>query len=180
MAYNTSGMIASSVDMVTVRIALPPVETLWAWLNEFPLNNFDDFGPKSEEDLMVEFTRRAHRGEYTWTAYVDEQPAGVIGFAPFSPYCGSFHGICFAKEWHGKGVARKAVSLALNEIFDMGFQKVSAALFRDNLRVRNFLHNLGFRPEGMLVKQTLRGGVPMDMVLVALFKEDWLCRSAAC
>lgn len=177
MAYNTVDMTATSVDRITVKIAMPPIELLWKWLNEFPQNNFDDFGPKSEEELIVDLTRRAHRGEYVWMVYVGEAPVGVIGYAPMSDYCGMFHGICITREWHGRGVGNYAVREVIDAIFDMGYQKISASFFRDNHRVDAFLNRLGFRHEGILTRQTMRGGKPVDMLLMALFKEDWLCRS---
>ena len=182
MAYNTVDMtkgLGVEAEAVAIKTGLPPPEILWCWLNEFPQNNFDDFGPKNLDELLVEITRRAHRGEWMWTVYVGDRSAGVIGYAPQNEYCGVFHGICITKEWHGTGVAQAAVSKVIDEIFTTSQQKISASFFRDNERVHKFLCNLGFCHEGLLMHQTLRGGKPVDMTLMALFKEDWLCRSAA-
>jgi RimJ/RimL family protein N-acetyltransferase len=164
------------VQVASCMIADAPM--IWDWLNEFPLRNFDDFGPKT----LAEFTRVLQRridNERVWIAFVQREPAGIIGYASVNSYCGHFHGICFAKKWHGQGVARAAVSKVIDEVFLMSDkQKISASFFRDNHRIQRFLRTLGFKFEGLLTAQTLRGGQPVDMLLMALFKEDWLCRSA--
>jgi RimJ/RimL family protein N-acetyltransferase len=160
-------------DAVVIRpYPLHDVRDAWEWLQEFPQNNFDDFGPKSRTEFREELIERSRRGEKIWIAYVNHEPAGIIGYAPMNTYCGSFHGICFAKKWHGKGVAKAAVSKVIDEIFAGGQQKISASFFADNERVAYFLYQLGFKYEGTLLAQTLRGGKPVDMVMTALFKEE--------
>jgi len=182
--YNVADVVEATKDELEVLTILPSIvagdlaRTVWQWLQEFPLANFDDFGPKSVADLVIDVQRRIARGERVWVAWRNCAPIGIIGYAPVNSYCGMFHGICFAEEWHNTGVAQAAVGKVIDEIFATSQQKISASFFRDNERVHSFLHGLGFTFEGLMTRQTLRGGKPVDMLLLALFKEDWLCRSA--
>jgi RimJ/RimL family protein N-acetyltransferase len=151
-----------------------PKESLplaWEWLQESPERNFDDYGPRTFAEFEKEMARRLERGERTWGAEQDGRMVGIIGYAPITSRWGCFHGICFAKAVCGTAVTRIAVGRVLRELFDSGVQKVSASYFADNLRVARFLSDLGAVDEGYLRKQTLRDGEPLDMRLVAIFKD---------
>jgi RimJ/RimL family protein N-acetyltransferase len=153
----------------------------WDWLNEYPDNNFDDFGPKDMNAFELEIKKRLASGEKLWHVWIDRKPVGIIGYVMLNRYCGSFHGICFAEKWHGRGVARVSVGRIVDDLFESGQQqKISASFFSDNVRVAGLFDRLGFHYEALLFKQTLRGGKSVDMTMMSLFKEDWLCRSAEC
>jgi len=85
-------------------------------------------------------------------------------------------GILFARHVHGQGVARQAVSRILNGLFDDGIEKIGAAYFADNYHVDRFLKNLGGVQEGYLRAQTMRAARPVDMRLVAIFKDGFKCQ----
>jgi RimJ/RimL family protein N-acetyltransferase len=176
--YNVADVIETGVQADLVNIKLlegwsSMLMEAWDWLQEFPQNNFDDFGPKNHAEFVAEIGHRRMCGERIWFAYVATEPVGIIGYAPLNSYCGTFHGICFAKEWHGKGVARAAVSKVIDEIFASGQQKISASFFDGNIRIYRFLLSLKFRTEGELKAQTLQGGKPVDMRLMRLLREEW-------
>src|ERR1051325_4619586 len=142
----------------TVTLISPfPTESLnlvWNWLNQFPENNFDDFGPKN------------------WGVRKDGVLCGIIAFLPLNYHVGTFHGICMSKAVHGTGTAKRAVRTVVDEIFQSGVMKISASYFATNSKVEHLLLSLGAQYEGTLLKQTVQNGQPIDMRLVAFFRND--------
>lgn len=156
--------------MIDLTSPAPPawMPLLWGWIQECPDANLDDYGPKSLEAFCQEMQRRAAI-ERTWAVSLYDRPAGVIAYLPCREYVGMFHGICFAQNVCGTGLAHEAVERVLAQLWREGVEKVSAAFFADNERVFRFLVKLGAEYEGVLKAQTRRGGQPVDTVLMALF-----------
>lgn len=156
---------------MTPRIVLvSPVPTswfprLWAWMQEDPTANLDDFGPRTVGAFVAEMRRRAET-ERTWGVCVDGVPVGVIAYHQQNRIAGMFHGICFTEAVHGTGVAHAAVGQVLAQLWAEGVDQVAATFFADNTRVARFLARLGATPIGVRTAATLRGGVPMDMPVV--------------
>jgi RimJ/RimL family protein N-acetyltransferase len=143
----------------------------WSWLRQFPECNFDDYGPKSLDEFIVAMRLREASGEKTWGVRKDNTLVGIVGYAPQTPRMGWFHGICFTKSACDRETPKAAVSMILQELFEAGVEKVSAAYFADNHRVDRFLKGLGAREEGYFLAHTLRDGSPIDMRSVAIFKQ---------
>jgi RimJ/RimL family protein N-acetyltransferase len=143
----------------------------WKWLQESPEHNFDDYGPRTLAEFEEEMAQRLERGERTWAVQDSGQLCGMIGYLPMTPRWGCFHGICFARRVCGTSTTRLAVARVIHELSGSGVEKISASYFATNLRVRRFLEDLGAVDEGYLSKQTLRDGKPIDMRLVAIFKD---------
>lgn len=143
----------------------------WQWLNEFPLANFDDYGPKTQAQFVTEMLRRA---EYETIVGIESagELVGIVGYLPLSPRSGWLHGICFTSKTHGTGLPYLAVKEVLDGQFANGVEKISASYHADNARVRDFLWKLGAVDEGYLKHETLRGGRPLDKYLVAFFNKD--------
>jgi|ERR1051325_1369682 RimJ/RimL family protein N-acetyltransferase len=159
----------------TVTLISPfPTESLnlvWNWLNQFPENNFDDFGPKNFGEFESEMIRRMSV-EKTWGVRKDGVLCGIIAFLPLNYHVGTFHGICMSKAVHGTGTAKRAVRTVVDEIFQSGVMKISASYFATNSKVEHLLLSLGAQYEGTLLKQTVQNGQPIDMRLVAFFRND--------
>jgi RimJ/RimL family protein N-acetyltransferase len=151
----------------------PPSEfgRAWDWLNEYPERNLDDYGPQSREAWIAEMERRAEH-ERTWGVVKDGELVGIIGYLPLAPRCGWFHGICFTRSAWGRATTQTAVEAVIQELFATGVEKISASYFADNPKIHRFLADLGAVEEGLLRKQTLRGGELIDMRLVAIFKRE--------
>jgi len=142
----------------------------WSWLQEYPASNFDDYGPRSLAEFVQEMSRRRER-ELVRLVRLDSAAVGMIGYVPITPKTGMFHGICFARAVHGSDIAQRAVRMFLAERWAEGVEKVSASFFADNLHIGRFLADLGAMDEGLLRRQTYRGGVAIDVRVVAIFRE---------
>ena len=146
---------------------------LWAWLGQFPENNFDDAGPRSLEEFEAEMRRRLASGQWLLGVAADGRLVGAIGFECLAPYLGMFRGIVFDRSVHGAGIAAQAVRAVLERAFRTGIEKVSALYFADNKRIDGLLIKLGAIDEGLLRKHTRRNGQPVDVRVGAFFKEDF-------
>lgn len=158
-----------SVALVPATIAWS--DQMWAWMQEAPDLNLDDSGPQTAEAFADELTRRLHT-EWVWGVTWQDQPVGAIGVALPTARVAWFHGIVFTQAVHGLGVSQTAVLDVLGGLWDLGVAKVSASYFADNVRVGRFLSRLGAQPEGLLKQQTTRHGQPVDLQLVAFFRES--------
>ncbi len=69
----------------------------WEWLHEFPLANFDDYGPKDLSEFQAAMEERS-QVERTWGVIEAGRLCGIIAYLPFSPRSGTFHGICFTRS----------------------------------------------------------------------------------
>jgi len=177
MPVHVNGTKKGDTFMGTVSLrGLTPddVPLLWKWLNEYPHQNFDDYGPKVIEEFQVELMRRMQHNTVYVVALHNGEPVGCIGYEKETPRRGSFRGICFAKSVHRTGVAAFAVHYFLKSIFAAGTEKVSACYFSNNEQIKKFLKKQGFGLEGTLMEHTMRRGVPTKMSLVALHSKNFM------
>jgi RimJ/RimL family protein N-acetyltransferase len=145
----------------------------WTWLHEHPKSNFDDYGPKTFEHFEHEMFNRGQI-EKTWLV-ANGKPCGIVAYLPIAKDIGTLHGICFARKSCTHEQKILAMKNIFSEIFDSGVRKICASHFADNIYISTFLFELGFKREGILKRHTLRNGVEIDMIQVALFREQ-ICR----
>ena len=127
----------------------------------------DDSGPKNLVQLY-EFMELMHmNGETCLIFEEDGLPVGAIKFERVGRLV-NLRGMVFAREVRGTGFAQSAVSAMLNLLHEDGVRKVSLTIFADNFRAQRFFFGLGAVVEGILVKHVVQGGVPKDMMVLAL------------
>lgn len=160
---------------VSLRAVQPEdISLIWAWLNEYPSANFDDYGPQSVGMLHDQILTRIQAGEYIAVATLNEKPVGVIGYRVLTGRMGEMRGICFAKEVHDTGVCHFAVKNFLKVVMASGkLQKIKACFFKDSKHIKKFLSAMGFVHEGTLMSETMRGGKAIDVSVVALYRKNW-------
>lgn len=153
--------------MLTVLEQWPEdYETMYQTLQEFPQNNFDDFGATTTEEFTTEMIRRKEYGERLFIVRCNCFIIGYIGCRRVSSKKAIFHGICFAKEFHGKGLAKQALDEVIERIFDSGVTELYASFFAHNEKIYNLLKSLGAEDYGYKPKYTSQGGQAIDMRLV--------------
>jgi len=155
----------------TVKLVPFPAASLpdaWRWLQQAPRCNFDDYAPRNLEQFLETMVER-QKAERIMGAELDGKLVGIISYVPVTERTGMLHGVCFTKSVHGKGAAAAAMAKLFEFLEGMGVRKVSASYFADNGRARRFFSKLGAVDEGHLKAQTLRGGAPVNMRLVAFF-----------
>jgi RimJ/RimL family protein N-acetyltransferase len=152
---------------------LEEVKLIWAWLNEFPRYNFDDYAKRTEQEFAEHIAQRVEAGHILMMARYLGEPIGVVGMQVLSDRLAIFRGICFTKSVHGTGVPREAVRHFIDFFFHRGIQKIHAQYMADNGRVRTFLKRMGATDEALFHSETMRGGKPIDVRSVAFFAKHW-------
>jgi len=159
----------------TVVSPFPPEAwpSAWAWIQTFQDRVCDDYAPKTCADFVAQQIARAGLVR-TWGVWADGQLGGALEVQALSPVTAVAH-LLFRRSFWGR-CTRPAAAAVFGEVFAGGVEKISLFPFTDNHQVRQFLRALGAVEEGVLRAQTRRGGKPLDVVAMALFKEAFLCR----
>lgn len=160
---------------VSLVAPFPPahVPILWSWMSEHKTSNFDDGGPKSALDLGAMLQQRAQDGEHQWEVRVDGVPVGFIGYRQLDPTLGAFRGIVFTSSVHGSGVARNAVSQALQGAFAGTTKRVRAEYFANNRRIERLLEKLGGKVIGYIPCGSMQNGIPIDWKALEIAADDY-------
>lgn len=143
---------------------------VWSWTRAFASRVEDDWAPKTLDTFVQQFTSMGDRAR-TFAVSRDGELGGLFVMESVNPHCGMVHAV-FKKAFWGRTISDEAARLG----FDIAFEelgKLSGLVFKDNHAVRAWYKRIGFREEGLLVGQTLRGGKPVDVVICGLTKEAW-------
>ena len=79
----------------------------------------------------------------------------------------------------GKGAGRAAQALGLDHAFSLGLRKVWSEVVAGNEAAMKAQAAAGFRREGYMRRHAYKGGEEYDVVLLAIFAEEWAARRAA-
>ena len=148
--------------------ALPRV---WTWIEDFRHRVADDFSPKTLAEFMLHWREREPFRK-TWGVWRGEDLGGLIVFEAWQPGVGTSHAL-FKRSFWGRSTTLAALELVYAELFESGVRKVVSFPFRGNNAIIALGKSLGAVSEGVLKRQTLRDGKPVDVLVLSLFKEDF-------
>lgn len=110
---------------------------------------------------------------------LDGKPIGNVGLHRID----TGHGNCELfitigeKDLQGQGYGADALRLLLVASFEeLGLRRVALRVDADNARAIRCYENVGFVREGVLREHRLRHGQPLDMVYMAILKNEWESR----
>lgn len=148
--------------------ALPRV---WAWIQGFRHKVADDFSPASLSAFVrLEAQKWPH--QKTWAIYGDGELGGLVTYEKENEWVGTAH-LLLKPDFQGKGLAVKALRRAFAEMFGTGIGRLVFYVLSGNLAVGSLVVNLGGRREGCLRNHTLQNGVPTDVWIYGLMKEEF-------
>ncbi len=79
------------------------------------------------------------------------------------------------KEYWGKGYGSDSLKVLIKFIFEeVNMNKIKLNVFSFNSRAIACYKKVGFVEEGILKKELYRNGKYHDIILMSLFKEDWI------
>ena len=145
------------------------------------VTRFFSWGPYREEDearaFIESLDRQREAGERLELAIVDssDRPIGITGLSDFSPrdrraVIGTWLGHA---HW-GSGANRESKALVLALAFRaLDLLRVSALASPQNVRSVAALQRLGFVHEGVLRGWHVHGGVPRDVAVLRMLREEW-------
>ncbi|MFI9785661.1 GNAT family N-acetyltransferase [Kitasatospora sp. NPDC051984] len=168
------------------RIRLRAVETedgpLLARLSEQEERLGDLLNPPRSTEGWQALAREYATADPSGDTYVlivesrtDGTPVGSVGVHRADPRNGWFeYGITIAAEHRRRGYAGEAARLVIRHQFEeRRYLKATARVFAHNHPSLELQHRLGFTEEGRLRRHVLLAGRPTDVVLLALFAEDF-------
>jgi len=117
---------------------------------------------------------RAIRSSKSAAVFVAEAPAGIVGrlsvardIHPASQHVADL-GLMVARSHRRRGVGRALLAQAVEWARDVGVTKLELHVFPHNEPALRLYESFGFEREGYRKGQFLRGGEPVDAILMAI------------
>ena len=170
--------------MIALRSVEPEDEPqLYAWRREPEVDRWMDADPPSNPDVhsrwFAELTTDPDRRG--WIVMQNKKPCGFMQIsgvtsrqrrAQWRWYIGE-------PDARGKGAGRAAQALGLDLAFAFGLRKVWSEVVAGNEAAMKAQAAAGFRREGYMRRHAFKHGQEYDVVLLAIFAEEWAERRAA-
>jgi ribosomal-protein-alanine N-acetyltransferase len=145
------------------------------------VTRFFSWGPYRDESEAAAFIesldRQRESGERLEMAIVDEadDPIGITGLSDFARRDRrAVIGTWLGRAHWGGGANRESKALVLTLAFrSLGLVRVTALASPQNVRSIAALQRLGFVHEGVLRGWHLHGGVPRDVAVLRMLREEW-------
>jgi len=136
-------------------------------------------GPAITQESWLK-AHEARREDKAWALWIIETkngvPIGQVGLHAIDPIhlrC-SLHISIGEKDCWGQGYGTEAIRLVVRYAFEtLGMRRVDLITDFDNDRGIRCYEKCGFVREGVLRAHRLRYGQPLDMVEMAVLREDW-------
>jgi len=161
---------------VEVRVESPfpdyAVPRVWTWIETFRHRVADDFAPQTLPEF-VRYWEQRKLIDRTWGVWRGEDLGGLITIEELNPAVVSSHCL-FKRSFWGPEITVEALRQVYSEIFNEGYQKIVSFAFRDNSQLLGLARKLGAEKEGVLRRQTVREGKPVDMIAIGLLREDFV------
>ena len=150
------------------------------WLNDPQINQYLEVRHAQQTfDSVCEWVETTNKipARMLLGVYFDETHVGNITFCQIEPAHKCLRvGICLGvKSMHGQGYGLEMIEGAVSYIFDkMGFNRIEAGLYCDNIASQRLFSAAGFRQEAVFRERLQCKGKFCDMLLFVLLKKKWL------
>lgn len=111
-------------------------------------------------------------GGKTWGCARDGMLFGWVSFEPVNGVSGVLHGFSRREAW-GRKNTEVALRLVMQDIFSLGYERISHPVLAGNSLVRGLLRRVGAREEGVLRSFTTCGGKLADLMILGTLKGDF-------
>jgi RimJ/RimL family protein N-acetyltransferase len=151
---------------------------VWSWIQDFRQRVTDDFSPRTLDEFVAQWEQLKPLRR-TWGVWRGAELGGLVVWDPWPvPGVGVSHAL-FKREFWGRGTTKRALELVYGELFAGGARKILGFPFASNHAIIGLGKSIGAKTEGVLRKQTLQLGKPVDVVVLGLLKEDFdRCRNS--
>lgn len=175
-------MLSVAGPNVSLRVlGAADVPALFELASDPDVSRFFSWGPYREEreaaDFVASLDRQRDAGERLELGIVGADGAlvGITGLSEFSrrdrrAVMGTWLG---RRHW-GTGVNRESKALLMSLAFrSLGLLRVTALASPQNVRSVAALQRLGFVHEGVLRAWHVHGGVPRDVAVLRMLRDEW-------
>lgn len=169
-------------------IALRPVEAedearLYAWRREPEVDRWMDADPPSSTEQHAGWfaNLRSSPDRRGWIVTLADKPCGFLQITGIESRQrrGQWRWYIGDPDARGKGAGRAAQALGLDHAFGFGLRKVWSEVVAGNEIAIKAQAAAGFRREGYMRRHAYKGGEEYDVVLLAIFAEEWAARRAS-
>ncbi len=174
--------------MPETRVTLRPIaETdlpdFVRWFNDVEVTEFTAMEAgaltiEREREWFAGISDPASRDRY-WAIEADGELIGNCALCPDEAGQIADFGIVIGeKAYWNRGCGTAAMRVALRIGFqEMGLHRIHLSVFAGNQRGLRCYEKCGFQREGLQRKAFLKRGVWIDVVLMAVLREEWTCPS---
>ena len=143
------------------------------WLNDgehmrFSNQRFDTH----THDSALEYLSSFKGSESVFLAVELRDHAQLVGTATvFSDYRHGTAdiGVMIGSEYSGQGIAREVVCAVAESLDTQGFRKITIGTSAQNVRMLGVIKSLGFKPDGVKLRQEIIDDVETDVLYFAKF-----------
>ena len=153
------------------------------WRNQ-PLSvRYNPLKAMSDEEIAkmlqgegADLSRLENYESFRWFISIGGQILGTVSLKNISHSMGYGEiGYGVAESHQGKGIATTAIRLLVDKIFtESTLRRLLAFVHEENQASRRVLEKLGFQEEGLLREHYVIHGAPVNEVLYALLKREWM------
>lgn len=151
------------------------------WMNDAEVNQYlAVFLPVTEADEIEWFDRlQKQKNEHIVLVMVEaktRKPIGSMGIHGISwkDQRATTGAVIGEKAYWGKGYGTEAKMLLLDYAFNsLNLRKIGSRVYGFNARSKAYSEKCGYRVEGVLKKEVFKNGRFHDLIMMAVFREDW-------
>ncbi len=164
--------------MIELRPVLPEdKEMILAWRNlpEVAQYMFTDH-PITVEEHEEWFRGLSHDpSRRYWIITLDGEDVGLANLYNIAPeFKRAYWAFYLAPGVRGKGVGSFVEYSVMKHVFEeMGFNRLCGEVLAFNEAVVRMHESFGFVREGHLRQHVIKGGEPMDVVTIAILRDEW-------
>ena len=166
---------------VTLRpILREDIPLIIRWINDPDVWQFLETSMPMMEADENEWFEKLHKIKNTDIVVmiiVDNKPIGIMGIhrINWKDRTASTGALIGEKESWGKGYGTEAKMLLLHYAFNtLNLRKICSSVYAFNKRSHAYLLKSGYVEEGRQRKQIYKKGHYQDVIIMAVFKKDWL------
>ena len=147
------------------------------WINDSDNNEFLHY------DLPLDFTRtvewydknKKNKNRYDMIIEYNNIPVGVIGIINIDKKKGEYYITLGEKDYKRRGISFIASGLILDYAFNvLNLEKVWLCVDEDNVAARNLYEKVGFRLEGLLIKDIYFKNKMINRCMYGICRDEWV------
>lgn len=166
------------MDNVSIRKFLKKdVKNKVKWINDNDNNTFLHYDLPLDFDKTIEWyqNNKKNKNRYDMIIEYNNIPVGVIGIINIDKKKGEYYITLGEKKYKRKGIAFRASKLLLDYAFnDLKLEKIWLCVDEKNIAARKLYEKIGFRLEGILIKDIFFKNEMINRCMYGLCRNEWM------
>lgn len=166
------------MDNVSIRKFLKKdVKNKVKWINDNDNNTFLHYDLPLDFDKTLDWYQKnkKNKNRYDMVIEYNNIPVGVIGIINIDKKKGEYYITLGEKEYKRKGISFIASKLLLDYAFnDLKLEKIWLCVDEKNIAARKLYEKIGFRLEGLLIKDIYFKNEMINRCMYGLCRNEWM------